>query len=154
MKNILSNKYLLLLSRVILGLVFVIASVDKIAVPEVFALNVQAYKVLPLPLVNIMALIIPWVELLCGIFLISKTYVRSSSILLSALLCIFIIMLASAITRGLTIDCGCFGASHSSPVSWSRVLEDIGLLLLGVHILYFSERVVKLNTGEITAISS
>jgi len=151
MKNILSNKYLLLLSRVVLGLVFVIASVDKIAVPEVFALNIQAYQVLPLSLVNLTALVIPWVELLCGIFLISKIFIRSSSLLLSALLCLFIIMLATALTRGLTIDCGCFGASHTSPVSWSRIDEDIGLLLFGVHILYFSESESKLNTEEITA---
>ena len=143
MKNILSNKYLLIFSRMILGLAFVVASVDKIAIPEVFALNVKAYQLLPVSLVNLIALVIPWVELLCGIFLIRGIFVRSSSLMLSALLCLFVVMLVTAITRGLVIDCGCFGTSRSSPVSWLRVLEDLGLLLLGVHIQSFSNQFAR-----------
>jgi len=139
MKNILSSKYILLLSRFLLGMVFIAASVEKIALPEIFAVNVQAYQILPLSIVNLVALIIPWIELLCGVFLISGTFVRSSSFLLSALLSLFIIMLISAIMRGLIIDCGCFGASSDSKVGWLRVIEDIGLLLLGVHIISFTQ---------------
>ncbi len=139
MKNILSSKYILLLSRLILGMVFIAASVEKIVLPEIFAINVQAYQILPLSFVNLVALIIPWMELLCGVFLVSGTFVRSSSFLLSVLLSLFIIMLVSAIMRGLIIDCGCFGASNDSKVGWLRVIEDIGLLLLGVHIISFTQ---------------
>ena len=139
MKNILSSKYILLLSRLILGMVFIAASVEKIVLPEIFAINVQAYQILPLSIVNLVALIIPWMELLCGVFLVSGTFVRSSSFLLSVLLSLFIIMLVSAIMRGLIIDCGCFGALNDSKVGWLSVIEDIGLLLLGVHIISFTQ---------------
>ncbi|MDI6766592.1 MAG: MauE/DoxX family redox-associated membrane protein [Bacteroidota bacterium] len=139
MKKIFSNKYLLLFSRLILGVIFIVASIDKIALPELFALNVQAYKILPISLVNIIALIIPWMELICGIFLISGVFVRSSSVILSGLLVVFIILIFSALLRGLKIDCGCFGSANT-PVSWMRIIEDFGLLLLGFHIFYFFEQ--------------
>ena len=149
MKNIFSNKYFLLLSRLLLGVVFIIASIDKISAPEVFALNVQAYKLLPVFLVNLAALIIPWVELVCGIFLIGGNYIRSSSLLLSGLCLVFIIALTAALSRGLKIDCGCFGPEHNSPVSWMRVIEDICLLVLGVNI-FFSTNTLAINEGETT----
>jgi len=137
MKNILSNQYLLLISRLIIGLVFIVASIEKIAIPEMFAANIEAYEIIPLPLVNVAALLIPWIELLCGIFLISGFYLRSSSIIVSALLVAFIFLLSWAIFRGLHIDCGCFGVGGGGEVSWMRVLEDFLMLFLSVHIFYF-----------------
>ncbi len=135
MQNFLENKYVILLSRTILGLTFVIASVDKIAMPELFASNVHAYGLVPFSLVNIFALLIPWVELICGLFLLGGFRVRASSIVLSALTFVFIVAISSAIFRGLEINCGCFGASKSSIVGWDRVVEDIGLLLLSFHLI-------------------
>lgn len=147
MKQFFSNKYLLILSRFILGVVFIVASIEKIAFPELFALNIQAYKILPTSLVNISALIIPWMELICGIFLISGVFVGSSSVILSGLLVVFIILLFSALIRGLKIDCGCFG-SAPSPVSWMRIVEDVGFLFLGFHIFYFFGWVPNISGSE------
>jgi putative oxidoreductase len=138
MKRILTHNVLLLTARYILGLVFIIASVEKIAIPELFAANIQAYQVMPMIAINLIALVIPWLELICGIFLLSGVFVRSSSLLLSLLLGMFIILIILAILQGLKIDCGCFGSSHESPVGWMRVLEDIGLLVIGLYIFYIS----------------
>jgi len=149
MKNIFSNKYFILLSRLLLGVVFIIASIDKISTPEIFALNVGAYKLMPVFLVNLAALIIPWLELVCGIFLIGGYYVRSSSLLLSGLCVIFIIAITAALSRGLKIDCGCFGPEYNSPVSWMRVIEDICLLVISVHI-FFSTNTLSINEGDMT----
>jgi len=132
-----SNKYVILACRFILGIVFILASIDKIAAPEAFAASIQAYRILPLPVVNIAALVIPWTELICGLFLLGGILVRPSSFLLSSLLMVFIAAIFTALLRGLKIDCGCFGTAHISPVSWMRILEDIGLLSLGVVIFLY-----------------
>jgi putative oxidoreductase len=137
MSNFLGNKYLVLLSRYILGMVFIVASIEKISMPEIFALSIDAYRVLPMSFVNVFALVIPWLELLCGVFLVAGMFVRSSSVLLFLLLCVFIAAIFSAMVRHLNIDCGCFGATRSSPIGIARVLEDLGLLLLGVHLFFF-----------------
>ena len=138
-KKFFSNRYLLFISRLVLGSVFIIASIDKIALPEAFAANVQAYRLAPFSLVNIFALVIPWAELVCGIFLIAGVFIKTSSLVLSSLLLVFTFAIISALLRGLNIDCGCFGVEHTSPVSWMRVLEDVGLMVLGMHIFIFSE---------------
>lgn len=139
MKSIILNKYVILISRFLVGIVFIIASIDKIAVPELFAINIEGYNILPISLINIIAIIIPWIELLCGIFLISGFYLRSSSLIVSIFLVLFILMITSAILRGLDIDCGCFGV-ESSEVSWMRVIEDIILLIMSIHIYYTSSK--------------
>ncbi len=126
------------MTRFILGIVFIMASVEKITLPEVFAENISAYAILPTGLINIVALVIPWVELICGIFLVAGVSVRPSALVLSLLIVMFIIMLISALLRGLRIDCGCIGTSGSSVVSWWRVFEDMGLLILSLHSLFFT----------------
>ena len=127
-------------SRVLLGTVFILASIDKIASPAVFAASIEAYRMLPLWSINIAALIVPWLELVCGLFLFGGVYIRGSSSIAGALLAVFIVAISSAILRGLVIDCGCFGAGAVTPVSWMRVIEDAGLLVLAIHVLTGSPR--------------
>ena len=140
MKSPLSSRYLLLFSRIVLGTVFVLAAMDKILHPDAFAASIEAYKLTPYGAINIIALILPWMELLCGIFLLGGVYLRGSSAVLSFLLVVFIFAVISAMMRGLKIDCGCFGKEHATPVSWSKVVENAGLILLGIHLFLFADR--------------
>lgn len=140
MSSFLKNPYVVLVSRYLLGVVFIIASIDKIFFVEAFAANIEAYKMVPYPIVNLLALIIPWLELICGILLIGGVYVRGSALILTALLGIFTAAIISALMRGLEIDCGCFGKDHATPVSWTKVAEDLGLMVLGVYIIVRSRK--------------
>lgn len=128
MDALLSNRLLLLAARFVLGMVFIIAAVPKIAGPESFAVAVGAYELLPVALLNIVAIVIPWMELLCGIFLVGGAWTRPSAALLGGLLLFFIVAISSAILRGLNINCGCYGGD-GTPVGWGKVLEDVALLL-------------------------
>ncbi len=134
----LSNNYVLFVARFVVGIVFIIASIDKIAAADAFAASVHAYELVPDFLVNAAALVIPWLELLCGIFLIVGFKVRASALVILILLVVFTSAMAIALMRGLTIDCGCFGKEHASPVSWIKVLEDIGLALLSIYVFFRS----------------
>jgi putative oxidoreductase len=150
----LSNKYLLLVARLLLGSMFIVASIDKIAAPEAFAANIVAYKLIPYALVNIMALVVPWMELLCGIFLVGGVYTRGSSALISILLVVFIVAIMTALLRELKIDCGCFGKEHATPVSWMKVLEDVGLLILGLYSYRFSRGPENNDRTEVQRVSA
>ena len=138
MRKILKHPYLVLVVRCFLGVVFIVAAIEKIAIPETFAISVEAYKLLPTQLINVFALIIPWMELVCGLFLVAGVFARASAALLSALLTVFIIALISALLRELKIDCGCFGTAHATPVGWGKVLEDTGLLFLALYLYFVS----------------
>jgi putative oxidoreductase len=128
MRDVLANRYLLLASRFVLGIVFLVAAVPKIAQPEAFAVSIEAYEILPVAVVNLIAIGVPWVELLCAVFLIGGARVRPSAALLGAMLLVFIVAISTAVLRGLNINCGCYGGT-GTPVGWGKVLEDIALLV-------------------------
>jgi len=139
-RTLLGHKFVILIARLVLGVVFILASVDKIASPEAFSVSVEAYRLLPFPAINIFALLVPWLELLCGVFLLAGYMVRGSSLISSILLCLFTFAIISAMARALNIDCGCFGGAYRAPVSWTRVGEDLGLLVLALYVYIFSSR--------------
>ncbi len=129
MQTLLSNRYLLLAARLLLGMVFIVAAVPKVSNPASFAISIEAYEMLPLFAVNIAAIVIAWIELICGIFLVAGVQARPSAALAGILLALFSVAIAVAVLRGLNINCGCFGPTGGSPVGWGKVAEDVALLI-------------------------
>ncbi len=135
MTNILKNEWLALIFRLIVGAVFVYASLDKIMHPEAFAKSVYNYKILPGSLINITALFLPWLELLTGAALILGTKVKGASLIISAMLVVFLIAVTSTLLRGISIDCGCFTSSSAGrKTGWALLVQDALLLLFALHL--------------------
>lgn len=133
-----SNKYLLIALRIIVGGFFVYASMDKLLNQEDFAKAIYNYKIdLIAPFINIMAIVLPYIELFTGLFLIAGIYKRGSSMLIIIMLVVFIIALTQAYIRGLDINCACFSLETPTEKSdiLNRIIEDI--LLLGATILIY-----------------
>ena len=143
-KQILNNKYLLLLIRVVLGFVFIYAAVTKISDLNGFSQAIYNYKLLPLFLVNILAIILPWVELSAGLLLVFGVSVKENSAIISGLLVIFIIAVLISLFRGLDIECGCFGTIDGAKVGFQKILENIGLLILGFILIKFDSNFFSL----------
>ena len=97
-----------LIFRVILGIIFIYASYDKILDPAGFSKNIHNYHVTPIAIENLAALIIPWLELIIGVFLIFGLFLEGTTNIIIALLVFFIIILSQAVFRGIDIHCGCF----------------------------------------------
>lgn len=135
-KKILNNKWLSLIARIIVGLVFIFFSLDKISEPLKFAQDITRYQLLPQLLINTLAVVIPWLELIVGIFIVAGIRLRASAVLYNLLMIVFTIAVISVIARGLSIDdCGC--SAHTTPADWRKVLENAILLLLGIYIMFF-----------------
>lgn len=127
------HPFVCVIARVIVGGIFVMYAVDKIAAPADFALNVERYELLPLAAVNIVALVLPWVELLVGLFLLSGVRLQASAAVAAVLLVVFIGAIGSAMLRGLEINCGC--SAQSETVGWGKIAEDLLYLLLALRII-------------------
>jgi len=146
MKTILNNPILLLAVRLVLGGIFIFAAIDKIAEPDAFAKSISNYHLIPTVALNIMALTMPWIELIAGIFLVIGVRLRAASALISGMLVVFLIAIISAILRGYNIDCGCFAqtsqgaAEKASKVGWLKVLEDTAMLIGGLYLYFFSNK--------------
>jgi putative oxidoreductase len=129
------NRWLLLFLRVVVGGVFVWAGALKIADPLNFAQSIENYRIVSHSLAFPVALVLPWVEVLCGAFLIIGLFRRSSALLISLLLVGFIGLVALALARGIDTSCGCFG-SLSRRADFSLILTDAVLLAFALVVFF------------------
>lgn len=129
---------LTLLSRLFIGGALIWASWYKIVEPASFAKSIWYYHLVPGQLINLMALVLPWMELLVGLGLILGIWYRGAALWSLALNLIFIAALSSAIVRGLNIDCGCFktGGGSGTAAAWKSLYLNAGMLAANIVILF------------------
>jgi uncharacterized membrane protein YphA (DoxX/SURF4 family) len=136
--NFLRSNTILFLSRTILGGLFIYSSIDKIYDPVSFAQIIHHYRITPPGLINYIAIILPWIELLAGVFLIIGYKVKGSVLTINGMLVFFAVLLTITAFRGINVACGCFSSSMATKSNLIiRIIQDIGMLILGLHILIF-----------------
>lgn len=119
-----------LILRVLIGAVFVVAGFSKAGHAELFAAQIAGFRLLPQIVIAPMALALPYLEMLLGGYLIVGLFTRASAWVAVALLALFDLAIASAVVRGLTISCGCFGPNDTTVTSWAEVARDAVLVVL------------------------
>lgn len=131
-------KYVVLLARLIIGGLFVYASIHKIADPEAFAVAIRNYLVLPPAWSNLCALMLPWIELAAGSLLIVGIFTKPSALLTTGMLGVFLGAIIYAYSIGLNIDCGCFSSGASEgKIGIFHILRDTSLFLTSLLVLVF-----------------
>lgn len=124
-------------ARIILGLIFLFACYDKILNPNEFAQVVYNYRVLPDSLVNLTAVLLPWVELMLGLSLLLNVWIPGAALLGNLLLLSFFCMLVFNLARGLNVNCGCFStATGESASGILTVLRDLSFLTVSGYLFY------------------
>jgi putative oxidoreductase len=140
------HAWLALPVRLYLGYVFVWACWHKILDPGAFALDVATYQMLPLPLINVFALVLPWVELLAGAMLVVGLRVRAAALLVVGMMAAFMVALGWALHQGFEMSCGCFAsASTESPISGWTMLRDAAWVALALYVLLFDHAPLGLD---------
>ena len=146
-KEALASPWLQVRVQIALGLFFVAAALPKLVDPPSFAHMIYNYRLVPGTLVNLMALVMPWFELLAGLALILGIWTRVSTGLVGALLLVFIAAISLNLARGNAIDCGCFDVSQANKTIDERlagmrldILRDLGMLLMVAQILWTKGR--------------
>ena len=93
----------------LLGVLMLWAAVSKLANPTDFHGSIYGYQ-LPLPraMLQATAVVLPWLELLCGLLLVAGLWVETALVLITGLLAVFVVATGQAWMRGLEISCGCF----------------------------------------------
>ncbi|MGY8787199.1 MAG: MauE/DoxX family redox-associated membrane protein [Fidelibacterota bacterium] len=133
---------IVLFFRLILGIIFVYASWDKIAHPIEFAKAIENYHVVPFGLENMIAMVLPWLELIVGICLIMGIMVDGAAILCVIMNVVFIFAISQALARGISIDCGCFSVSveNGENIGIQTIIRDIFYLGMSLVIFYRTDR--------------
>ena len=139
MKKLIFHPAVITLLRVALGLVFIVASIDKIQHPESFAINIANYRLLPYQLINVSAIVLPWLEIVTGSLLVLGLWIRAAGILTCGMLLTFIAAISQALLRDLDISCGCFStdpADHRMTrwtLYWNIIWLGWGMIIVYYH---------------------
>ena len=147
MKTILQNRWLTFSLRLLLGAIFIVASIAKIQDIPKFVSTVVSYGILPDTLAHLYGNVVPWVELLIGCALILGVFIRLSAALLIPLIVSFMVASSYALANAVGGPCGCFGKflTMSHPVS---LTIDV-LMLIAALILLFNKEKEFISIGQI-----
>lgn len=130
-----------LFARLVVGGVIFAAGYLKVGHIAKSQMAVRAYDVLPIGVANFLGTILPFVEVAIGLLLILGAATRINALLSAALMALFIVAIAQAGLRGLTIDCGCFGGGGQVEPGQTKYLQEIArdtvLLLLALYLYRF-----------------
>ncbi len=127
--NFLRGPYPTLLSRLVLGGIFVLSGLTKINAPLGFAASIRSYEIdIPNPIVDLMARGLPILELGLGVWLLVGLFTRFSAVVTAILMAIFTIAITQAWIRGVDADCGCFGGAGtaSNPTFAEGLMKALG----------------------------
>ncbi len=135
MRKLIDNDLLTLVSRLVIGGMFIYAALYKIIEPGSFAKSIWYYHLVPGSLINLMAIVLPWLEAIVGLALIVGALYRGAVLWSNLMMIVFIIALSTTIARGINIDCGCFKAASSGTHSaWNSLLFDLGAMVLCIQL--------------------
>lgn len=138
---------LALVARVYLAVVFLLACYHKLLDPAAFALDIATYQIMPLATINLMAIVLPWVELAAGLMLLVGFRARAGALLVAAMMAVFTAAIAIALGRGLEMSCGCFASQGAAedPISWLTILRDLGWLVLALYVLFMDRNPIGID---------
>jgi len=145
LRQVVMSKYLALVLRICVGSVFIYASMSKIPYPAQFAEATANYRLVPHWLLNLGAVVLPWVEFVCGLFLVIGFMSRASAILIGCMIILFNVMVLINMVWGAPINCGCYD-TVGEPIGWKKITENVVLLIFTIQIYYF-DRLFILRRG-------
>ena len=121
-------------ARLVVGGVWVYAGLLKLPNPESSVTAVRAYQLLPTGMADTVGRVLPMLEVVLGVCLILGLLTRFSGALSALLQVAFIVGIISVWSRGIAINCGCFGDGGPDPDAFSKypweIARDAGLFAL------------------------
>jgi uncharacterized membrane protein YphA (DoxX/SURF4 family) len=151
-REALTHPWLTIRVQIALGIIFLVAALPKIGDPPSFAHMIYNYRLVPGGLINLSALIMPWLEVLCGLALVLGIWTRPARNLIALLLIVFIVAISINLFRGNAIDCGCFNVADAGKTYEQRIndmrldiFRDLGMLLMAAQLWWADRRGLSAN---------
>lgn len=130
-----------LVLRLCVGGILLWAGLAKIGEPALFAQTVRAYDIAPVAWIHTFAVVMPWMEISVGAFLVAGIWTRSAALGALGLLLSFGVALGVNLYRGADFDCGCFGFDGAGGSIESALVKDGLLILASVVLLLLPEKI-------------
>ncbi|MBI5480893.1 MAG: DoxX family membrane protein [Deltaproteobacteria bacterium] len=142
----LRHPYVALIFRLALAAVFLWAGIAKAWNPQEFGLEIARYRMVPHNLINVMAITLPWIEIVAGVLLVIGLWARAAALLCTGMMVVFIAAIISALQRGLDISCGCFGGGdQAARLSQATLWRDLLWFLWAAHATLYDRGVLGID---------
>ncbi len=128
--------WILFLMRMILGAVFSFSAWGKILAPQSLADAIVGFEIIPESIALEAAIILIWLELICGTFMFLGLWARATVIVITGMLTLFEIGLIHVVVSGIEVSCGCFGQFSETPIGWSTIFRNLVQLVFCALLLY------------------
>lgn len=120
------------LFRLVLGAIFLVAGGAKIGHATDFAAQIAGFRILPEAFVAPLAIVLPFLEVLLGAYLVLGLFTRAAAWIAALMLLAFDGAIASAVIRGMSVSCGCFGPQDKTVTTWGEVARDAIFIVLAL----------------------
>ena len=138
--------------RVVLGGIFLVAGGLKIGHADLFASEIAGFQLLWHPLIAPLALLLPFLEVMIGAYLVLGLFARFAAWFAALEMLLFAGAIASAVMRGISTSCGCFGPEDHAVTSWPEVGRDLGFAAIAVIVAVLAPGALaldrRMNTHE------
>jgi putative oxidoreductase len=133
---LIENRYVVLFFRLILAAFFLVSSYGKLVDIERYSVDaVYNFGILPMVLARPFGLVMPFIELLCGLGLLFGVLTRLSALVIAMMSLSFFIAKAIVLSQGRSIECGCFGAVIDTLASVT-IFMDLPMMALALMIMF------------------
>ncbi|HZW11539.1 MAG TPA: MauE/DoxX family redox-associated membrane protein [Phycisphaerales bacterium] len=144
------GRSVLLVLRLVVAGLFIWAAKEKLESPLDFRANIDGFKVLPEHILDPLAFMVPWTELVCAAALIVGFWARSAALAIGAMLVLFMAAIASVLLRGMHVECGCFGdyslLCKPGAVGWCNVGQNALLLAIALPVMIWGAGALSLDS--------
>jgi uncharacterized membrane protein YphA (DoxX/SURF4 family) len=149
---VLRDQVVRLIARVVIGGLFVTTGIEKILDPYGFMAAIGEYGLISGNALLVTAVVFPWLEAVFGAALLLGVFPKTSSLVVSGLVLVFIAAMFLSWGETLSAGCGCFpGEDEAVTVGWALVSRDIGILLVSIYTWAFPSRWFALYPGNYSA---
>ncbi len=134
-----------LILRVLLGAVLIVAGALKIGHAADLAAAIAGFRLLPAAITAPLALVLPYFEVLLGLYLVAGLFTRVAGAVAAAQFVLYAAAIASAVVRHIPANCGCFGPADAATADWPHVAFDLILAAIAAIIAYGAPGVLALD---------
>ncbi len=128
--------------RIVMGLLFIYSGFFKALDPVAFGRVIELYRISPSALIPYAAIVLPYLELLIGIFLVAGLKIRAASFLSMGLMAVFTVAISINVVRGASFECGCFETHRfgmSEKIGFPLIVRDIAFFIL-FYVIFIAKK--------------
>ena len=140
LRRFLTSPRTIRVSQIAIGILMAWAGLAKIGDLRGFAEQLHNFRMIPIPIENLIAISLPWIELVAALALVFGIRARAGAILVALMLAAFTTAVSVAMVMGLDIECGCFGTGDATRVGLQKLVENVGLTALALVALIRTEK--------------